>query len=67
MEYDNKKVVIDGVYYTLWDALEMLNCIKDDIKTIRNMLGCEEESKVEKDIQDVRNVIGKFARNEVKE
>ena len=67
MKYDNRRVVTDGEYYTLWDVLEILNTVNDDIKTARNILGCNDESGIEKRIQDVRNIIGKFARSEIKE
>ena len=56
------RIQIDGVYYTLWDALEILRDVMDDIKTIRNISGLKEESDLESRIQHARNIIGAVAR-----
>lgn len=52
-------------YQTLRDAIEELWRIKDDLVTVKNMLGCEGESKIEKHIEEVRGMIRVVAEGEL--
>lgn len=54
-------------YLLLRDAIEELWSIKDDIKSVKQILGFKGESQIDERIQEIRTMIRKVAEGELRD